>query len=75
MGQLVQRETERDAWLNEKINADLRNKSQTTTQISNPDLAEDIDYGKDLKQTGRFSWMWIALIVLALISLVSIVLF
>ena len=73
MGQLVQREAGKDAWLNEKITADLRNRAQTETQISDPDLAEDIEYGKDLKKTGRFGWVWAVLVVLALASLVLIV--
>ena len=38
-----------------------------------PDLAEDSEYVKNMKKTGRFSWIWLVLIVLAILSIISIV--
>lgn len=72
MGVIVNKEHEKNTDLSERIAADLRAKVQSSSQISDVDLAEDIDYGKDLKKTSRFGWIWIVLIVLALLSLVMI---
>lgn len=74
MGQIIRRENSQDEWLNERITADLRERARATTQISDPDFAEDTDYTRDLKKTGRFGWVWAVLVVLALLSLVMIVL-
>ena len=73
MGVIVHKEQERNSELNDRIAADLRAKAQTETDISDVDLAEDNDYTKDLKKTSRFGWIWIVLIVLAIISLILIV--
>jgi len=74
MGVIVNKENERNTELNQKIAADLRARAQKTSGISDPDLAEDVDYVKNTKKTGRFAWVWAVLVVMALISLVSIVL-
>jgi hypothetical protein len=74
MGVIVNKENERNTELNQKIAADLRARAQKTSGISDPDLAEDIDYVKNTKKTGRFAWVWVVLVAMALISLVSIVL-
>lgn len=75
MGVIVNKKEEQDE-LTRRINADLRAKSLETAEIekdgSDVDLAEDAEYLKDLKKTGRFSWIWIVLVVLAVISLVVI---
>ena len=36
------------------------------------DFANDSEYVRDTARTGRFAWVWIVLIVLAIISLVII---
>ena len=74
MGIIVHKETERNTELNDRIAADLRARAQESSQISDPDLVEDVDYTKDLKKTGRFGWVWAVLVVLALISLAFIIL-
>ena len=74
MGIIVHKETERNSELNDRIAADLRERAQETSQISDPDLVEDTDYTKDLKKTSRFGWIWMVLVVLALASLAFIVL-
>ena len=74
MGVIVNKKESQDE-LTRRINADLREKAVATADISDGsdvDLAEDAEYLKDLKKTGRFGWVWIVLVVLAIISLVVI---
>ena len=72
MGIIVNKENDNDE-LSKRINADLRAKMQAERE--DPDLVEDSDFGEELKKTNRFGWIWIVLIVLALISLIFIVFF
>lgn len=73
MGIIVNKDEEKDNRLTDRINADLRVKmAESSNPAEDPDLAEDTDYAKDLKKTSKFGWVWIVLIVLALISLVII---
>jgi len=72
MGVIVHKETEKKSELNDRIAADLRARTKATA-VDDPDLVEDSDYVRDLKKTGKFSWFWAVLIVLALISAVSII--
>ena len=75
MGVIVNKKESQDE-LTRRINADLRAKAEEKSEItkdgSDVDLAEDVEYLKDLKKTGRFGWVWIVLIVLAILSLVVI---
>lgn len=74
MAVIVNKKEETDE-LTQRINADLRAKATETADIndgSDVDLAEDAEYLKDLKKTGRFSWVWIVLVVLAILSLIVI---
>ena len=75
MGVIVNKKESQDE-LTRRINADLRAKAEEKSEItkdgSDVDLAEDAEYLKDLKKTGRFSWIWIVLVILAVISLVVI---
>lgn len=72
MGVIVHKETQRKSDLNDRIAADLRTRAKMEDQ-DDPDYVEDADYVKDLKKTGRFTWVWFVLIGLALISLIIIV--
>lgn len=73
MGIIVNKDEEKDNRLTDRINADLRVKmAESSNPAEDPDLAEDTDYVKDLKKTSKFGWVWIVLIILALISLVII---
>ncbi len=72
MGVIVHKETEKKSDLNDRIAADLRNRAKMEDQ-DDPDYVEDSDYVKDLKKTGRFTWVWFVLVGLALISIVLIV--
>lgn len=74
MGVIVNKKLEQDK-LSEKINADLRKKALNTVDIDgdeSPDFEEDSEYLKNLKRAGRFGWMWIVLIALALLALIPI---
>lgn len=75
MGVIVNKKDSQDE-LTRRINADLRAKAVETADIDNDgsdvDLAEDAEYLRDLKKTGRFSWIWIVLVVLAVLSLIVI---
>lgn len=75
MAVIVNKKEEQDE-ISRRIKADLREKAIENTEItkdgSDVDLAEDAEYLKDLKKTGRFGWIWIVLVVLAIISLVII---
>lgn len=74
MGVIVNKENSQNNELSRRIDADLRSKLSGNTRSDNddPDLAEDAEYLRDLKKTGRFSWIWIVLIVLAIFSLILI---
>lgn len=72
MGVIVHKETEKKSDLNDRIAADLRTRAKME-EMDNPDYVEDADYVKDLKKTGKFTWVWFVLVGLALISLILIV--
>lgn len=73
MAIIVSKDDDKNNPLNARINADLREKMAETAKISDdPDLVDDSEYTKDLKKTSKFGWVWIVLIILALISLVII---
>lgn len=71
MGIMVTKETDRNAELNRRISADLRARAQS--ERDDVDGVEDSEYIKDTKKTGKFTWVWIVLIVLAIISLACII--
>ncbi|MBQ3271504.1 hypothetical protein IJH10_02780 [Candidatus Saccharibacteria bacterium] len=74
MGIIVSKNNDENSRLNQRITADLRERANKTALGEDPDLVEDSDYAKDLKKTGKYTWIWIVLIVLAIISLVAIAL-
>lgn len=73
MGIIVSKDNDRDSLLNERITADLREKAARTSG-SVTDFAENNEYTKDLKKSGKVSWFWFGLVALAAISLVIILL-
>lgn len=64
---------ERDTELNRRISADLRSRAQSMEKRRNPDFADDSAYIEGTKQTGKFTWVWVVLIILAVISLFFII--
>jgi len=76
MGVIVNKENEKRSELTRRIDADLKAKQMAMADIEgdpDPDFAEDSEYVKDMKKTSRFGWVWIVLIVLATLSIISIV--
>lgn len=74
MGIIVSKNNDENSRLNERITADLRERAQKTAMGSDPDLVEDSDYTRDLKKTGKYTWIWAVLIILAIVSLVVVAL-
>lgn len=72
MGIMMSKDLDRNSELNERISADLRARAQTAKR-EDPDYVDDAEYLKETKKTGKFSWVWIVLIVLAIISLICII--
>lgn len=75
MGVIVNKENQQEDELSRRITADLRAKAMETsaTEGGDVDMVEDARYLKDLQKTSRFGWIWIVLIVLAILSLVSMI--
>jgi len=75
MGIIVKKENNNDE-LSRRINADLRAKALETVNIDSdnagPDFAEGSEYVKEFQKTGRFGWVWVILIVLAIASILAI---
>ena len=82
MGVIVNKENNLDNELSRRIDADLRARAMETVDIDGGEcdsvvtyFTDDSEYMKDLKKTSKFGWMWIVLIVLAILSLISIMFF
>ncbi len=71
MGVMVSNNQERNSELNRRIAADLRQKAQTSTPGAMPTANTAAErYTEGTKRTGRFTWVWIVLVVLAILSLI-----
>ena len=75
MGVIVNKENDKNTELSRRIDAELRDKIAGTSKNEKdkavPDFAEDAEYMKDLKKTGKFGWVWILLTAFALLLLVA----
>lgn len=69
MGIMVSKDLEEKSELNRRITSDLRTRTQQSIDRDNDDSS---DYEAETRKTGRFTWVWIVLIVLAIISLICI---
>lgn len=72
MGIMMTKDQDRNSELNDRITADLRARAQSSSR-QDPDYVDDSAYIKDTKKTGKFTWVWIVLVALALISLICII--
>ena len=75
MGVIVNKENTKKNELTRRIDADLKAKQMATAKIdgnADPDFAEDTEYVKNMKKTSKFGWVWIVLIVLAILSIIVI---
>ena len=73
MGVIVNKQNEQNDELSRRITADLRNRAMQTEGGDDVDMVEDARYLKDYGKMGRFGWVWIVLIVLATLSLISMI--
>jgi len=72
MGIMMTKEQDRNSELNDRIAADLRTRAQSSSRET-PDYVDESAYVKDTKKTGKFTWVWIVLVILAAISLICII--
>lgn len=72
MGIMVTKQDDNDR-LTERINADLRNSVQSSSDPYDKDFVSDSEYLKGTKETSKASWFWLILIFLATASLVFII--
>lgn len=73
MGIVVNKEDNKNQDLERRISADLRAKAvEAAPDGEVVDFEKDSEYMKDTKKTGKYTWVWIVLVVLAIISLVII---
>ena len=76
MGIIVNKNQQMDNELTRRIDADLRGKALKSTGENGedkiPDFAEDSEYVKNFKKTSKFGWVWIILIILAIVGIVCI---
>lgn len=71
MGIMISKD-ETNSELDRRISADLRTKAQSARR-RDPDYVNDAVYIEGTKKTGKFTWVWWVLIVLAAISLLCII--
>ncbi len=72
MGIMVSKDLENSSELNRRISSDLRARTVSMERRNDPDFEDDSAYIEETKKTGKFTWGWIILIILAAISLFSI---
>ncbi len=73
MGIMMTKDTNDNSEIDRRIAADLRMRAQQSRSIDRDDI-EDSTYVENTEKTHKFTWVWIILIILAIISLVCIVL-
>jgi len=62
--------------LQARLTAELREKAKTRAQLDDtlPDGIEDSEYLKDTKPTTSLAWVWLVIVILAVVAMVVIVL-
>jgi len=73
MAIIMNKEMEKRSELTDRVNANLREREAQTSRDAKTDFTEG--YGKDMKKSGKFSWVWFLLILLAAVSLIVIFVF
>lgn len=72
MGIMVSKDLSNNSELNRRISSDLRARSQQHSYPQDADRDVEAETTPDTKKTGRFTWVWVILIILAIISLICI---
>lgn len=75
MAIIMNKETEKRTELTDRVTTSLRERAAQTSGKAETDFVEKSEYGKELRKSGRFGWVWFVLILLAAISLIVIFLF
>lgn len=79
MGIMVSKKDDVTDELSRRINADLREKmSKTSKQDGNkkdPDLVEDSDYVRDMKETQKYAWLWVVCTIVGVVAIVIVVIY
>lgn len=79
MGIIVNKNDDQNDELSRRINADLRAKLGGNTGLihdeDDVDFVDDSEYIEDFKKTGKFGWVWVILIALAILAAILIVFF
>ena len=76
MGVIVNKQNTNKNELSRRIDADLKDRQKAMADIGgneDPDFTEDSEYLRNMKKTSRFGWIWAVLIILAILSIISIV--
>lgn len=73
MGIMMTKDVKENSELNRRISSDLRARAVNTNIYDDDETDEEVSTTKERKKTGRFAWVWVVLIVLAIISLICIV--
>ncbi len=71
MGIMISKDLEQKSELNRRIASDLRARTASVERLHTPEPDDETEI-ENTKKTGRFTWVWIILIVLAIISLFCI---
>lgn len=72
MGIMMSKDIKENSELNRRISSDLRARAVNTNIYDDDDADDEVSDNEDRKKTGRFTWVWIILIILAIISLICI---
>ena len=70
MGIMMSKDINNSSELDRRISSDLRMRTQQMRQDDDEYEVDERD--ESTKKTGKFTWVWIVLIVLAIISLICI---
>lgn len=73
MGIMMTKDMTNSSDIDQRISADLRARAQQSQPVDH-DGVEDSAYVEETEKTHKFTWIWIVLVILAIISLVCIVL-
>ena len=72
MGIMVSKDTQHSSEMNRRISSDLRNRAELAQEYDD-EYDDGYDDDRNTKKTSRFGWVWILLIILAVISLICII--
>ncbi len=79
MGIMVTKNEDKNDELTRRINADLREKRNKTSKQDgdkkDPDLVEDSDYVRDMKETQKYAWLWLICGIVGVVAIVIVAIY